>query len=567
MESGSGKLSRKEKGRIEMKNYWYLTRVMLRNMLSSMNPAHGTYADGKKKQKAVMRTVAIACLAVGALASVIYVEYLLFKGLDQMKMPMMLPGLAIFASLMFTLVLGLFQCLSELFQGKDAPFLAVLPLTSRQVFTARLTTLYLMELATDLLICVPAFVLYAIGQGSAWPMAATVLPVLLLLPMIPLSIVALLASLLMRVSFFSRHRDTIVMVLSALLAIAYSITVTMMNSSSTDPSEAVAMLIRPDGLLEKILGIFPPAMWAAKGLTGDAGMLLLYAAVSLVCAAGVILLAGPGYLEQALSSTERTVIRRKKGEVKHEWTVSSAFRTLHTLEWRELLRTPAWAYNSLLGVVMFPLMISIGMVVGVSRGGESMGALREMLNDVDPAYVALVTAAVMALGAMVNPAVSTAISREGGRWPFALTLPVHQKTRFMAKLMVGAEINLICMGLIGAVAWFLVRMPILWLLAAFLVSGMIGLAAAVISLWVDATRPQLNWTTEMEAIKKNFNQVIGMILWAVMTGLCVVPAVWLWNRSASLALAASGGVALLELVASWLLLGRATDKNLVMQEN
>ena len=552
-----------------MKNYWYLTRVMLRNMLSSMNPASGSYADGKKKQKAVMRTVAIACLAAGALASVIYVEYLLFMGLDQMKMPMMLPGLAIFASLMFTLVLGLFQCLSELFQGKDAPFLAVLPLTSRQVFSARLTTLYLMELATDLLICVPAFVLYAIGQGGAWPLAATAIPVLLLLPMIPLSIVALLASLLMRVSFFSRHRDTIVMALSALLAIAYSVGVTMMNTGSTEPSEAIAMLIRPEGLLEKILGIFPPAMWAASGLTGNVGMLLLFAALSLACAAGVILLAGPGYLEQALSSTERTVIRRKKGKGKgkREWNISSAFRTLHTMEWRELLRTPAWAYNSLLGVVMFPLMICVGTVVGISRAEESIGAIRELLAGVDPAYVALVTAAVMALGAMVNPAVSTAISREGGRWPFALTLPVRQRTRFMAKLMVGAEINLLCMGLIGAVAWFLVRMPIIWLLAAFLVAGMIGLAAAVISLWVDATRPQLSWTTEMEAIKKNFNQVIGMILWAVMTGLCVVPAVWLWNRSASLALTASGGLALLELVVSWLLLSRATDKNLVMQEN
>ena len=196
-----------------------------------------------------------------------------------------------------------------------------------------------------------------------------------------------------------------------------------------------------------------------------------------------------------------------------------------------------------------------------------MWAIRDLLKEVDPAYIALVTAAVLSMGAMVNPAVSTAVSREGGCWPFALTLPVRQRTRFLAKVAVGMEINLICMVMIAAVAWFLVRMPVLWLLAAFLVAALVGAAAAVISLWVDATRPQLAWTTEMEAIKKNFNQVIGMMLWAVMTALCVVPAVFLWNRGGGIALAASGGVALAELAVAVLLLNRATEKNTVLPEN
>ena len=549
-----------------MKKYWILSRVMLKNMLASMNPMNGGYEDGKRKKKAYLRALLLGVIVLIALGSIIYLEYEIFRGLRFVRMPMMLPGVAIFASMMFALVMGLFQCLSELFQGKDAPFLAVLPLTSRQVFAARLTTLYLSELAVDAVICLPAFVLYAIGQGSAWPVALTALPVLLLLPLIPLAIVSLLASLLMRVSFFSRHRETVVMILSTLLAIGYSVGVTLTNSGQDmDTAQLILLLTSENGLLNRLLSALPPALWATKGLTGSFEMLALFAAVSLGCAAAVLLIAGPGYLDQALSSTEKTVTRRKNGSA-FAWKSSSAFAALHALEWRELLRTPAWAFNSLMGVVMFPLMICIGFITGFARAGDGIGEMRALLSQVEPGYVALITTAVILLGAMVNPAVSTAISREGGRWPFALTLPVRQKTRFLTKMMVGLEINLICMVMITAVAWFLVRMPILWLLAAFAVAALVGLASASLSLWVDASRPQLSWTTEMEAIKKNFNQVIGMLIWVVLTALCVVPAVLLWNRGGGTAMAAVAGVSVVEALIGLLLLNRVSEKNIALPE-
>ena len=505
-----------------MKNYWILTRVMLKNMLASMNPANGVYADGKKKNRAAVRAVMLALLSLFAVGSVVYLEYLLFKGLSAIRMPTLLPGMAIFISMVFTLVLGLFQCLSELFQGKDAPFLAVLPLTSRQVFAARMTTLYLGELALDAMLCIPAFVLYSVGRGSALPAALTGLPVLLLLPI-------------------------------------------MMNSQNMEPGDIVAMLTSENGLISRMLGAFPPARWATQALTGEAALLALFAAVSLACAAAVICLAGPGYLNQALQSTERTVHRGKRSG-SFGWRTGSAFGALHSLEWKEILRTPAWAYNSLMGVIMFPLMIGIGVFSGFSKAGEGLEAMRMTLSGVDQGYVALVTAAILLFGAMVNPAVSTAISREGGRWPFALTLPVRQRTRFMAKLMVGMEINLVCMAMIAAVAWFLVRMPLQWLLIAFLLAAMIGFASAAISLWVDAVRPQLSWMTEMEAIKKNFNQVIGMMLWAVLTALCVVPAVLLWDSGAKAALAGAAGMGAAEVLAALILLNRATEKNTVLPE-
>ena len=549
-----------------MRNYLILTRVMLRNMLSSMNPFAGIYTDPKKKGRAVVRSILVILIMLASLGTVIYLEYLIYTGLGRIGMPALLPALAIMASTAFTLVLGLFQGLSELFQGKDAPFLAVLPLTSRQVFTARLTTLYVSELGLDAALCIPAFTLYAAGTGSALPTAVTALPVLLLLPLIPLSLVAVLSSLLMRVSAFSRHRESIVMFLSVILAVAYSVGVTMMNAGDTDPAKAILSLMTQEGALNRLSGFFPPVLWATRGFTGDIGMLLLYAAVSLALAAGVIALAGPGYLNQALSGTESTVVR-KKSRGAFGWKGSGALTALHVLEWKEILRTPAWAYNSLIGVLMFPLMIGVGVVTGVSNAEVSGGleGLRRLLATVDPGYTALVAAGVLMLGSMVNPAVSTAVSREGGRWPFALTLPVRPKTRFLAKMLVGLEINLVCSFMIALVAWFVVRMNVLWLLAALAVSILVGLASAALSLWVDVLHPRLTWASEMEAIKKNFNGVFGMLLWILLAALCAVPAVLLWSRGGGAALLAAAGTALTEAAVSLLILFRSGEKHAVMQ--
>ena len=549
-----------------MKNYWILTRVMMRNMLSSLNPFAQTATDTKKKSSLVVRALLRLLVIFGAIGSVIYLEYAISQAAGKAGLPdILLPAIAILVSSAFALVVGLFQGLSELFQGKDAPFLAVLPLTSRQVFAARLTTLYLSELALDALLCLPAFVLYAMGKGCAMPTLLTAMPTLLLLPLLPLSIVALIASLLMRISVFARNRDSVTMALSAAFAIAYSLCVTMTNASDDDPAKAMIVLLSQRGMLDRLSRFYPPMQWATQGFTGNIGMLALFAFISVAAAAGVIMLVGPGYLNQALSTSEKTVVHREKAKGIH-WKKHGTLAALHALEWREILRTPAWAYKSLMGVLMFPLMIAVGMFTGVSRGDpQGMEGFRQMLLNVDPGYIALVVSGVLMFGSMVNPAVSTSISREGSRWPFALTFPVRQRTRFAAKLLVGLEINLVCSLMIAVVAWFIIRLNLLWLLTALGISFLVGLAAAAISLWVDALHPHLQWASEMEAIKKNFNQVYGMLLWVILVALCVVPAVLLWKRGGGVALAGVAMVALLEAFLALFLLSRATEKNTVLQ--
>ena len=545
-----------------MKNYWILTRLMLKNSLASMNPfAQGEDDSAKKGRKG--RTIGLFLLALYGVGFLIWFEIQIYNYTSMLSNPLLLPGLAILLGMMLTLVLGLFQGLSELYQGKDAPFLAVLPITSRQCFAARMTSLYVTETAINIVVLFPAFILYAIRSGNWFPTVLTALPVWLLLAVIPLSIVCLFSALLMRLSFFSRHRESVVMVLSFAVAIAYSLFIMRFNNNpKADPNAAYAALAN-NGLVEGFARIFPPAGWAVKAFGGDVLMMLLLLAVSAASAALVIFLVGPGYIEQALSSGEQTVAKSSRSDA--DMHTGTIFRTLHKTEWRRVLRTPAWLFNGMAGVILYPLMLGIGVVSGFANAGADAQIPELMKLIPNQSYIVCFGALLMSMGCMVNPVVSTAVSREGGCWPYALSLPVRQEERFTAKLLVGLEISTLCSVLIAIVAWVLTRANPFVLLAAFLLTELIGIAVSAISLWYDATHPHFRWANETEAIKKNFNQVFGMLFWLAAIALCCVPMFFAIDKPVLLTLLMLAIASLEAGLALWLLY-RTADKITMMEE-
>ena len=540
-----------------MKNYRILTRLMLKNTLASMNPFAERYDDDTKKKGGKGKALLLLLLALYGVGFLVWLEIQIYDILSAMGQGILLPGLAILLGMMLTLVLGLFQGLSELYQGKDAPFLAVLPVTSRQVYAAKLTSLWFSETAINIAILFPAFGLYAIRSGKWMPTLLTAIPVWLLISAIPLCVVALISALLMRVSGFAKHRETVTMVLSFGLAIGYSIFITRFNSSrNTDMAASLANGIVRLDLVTQVSRFFPPAGWAAKAFGGDWLMMLLLLAASAAAAALVICLAGPAYVGQALTCGEQTV-SAKASKSDADMHSGSSFRALHRIEWRRLLRTPAWLFNGLAGVVMYPLMLGIGVISGFSSANANPADLMKLIPS--PCYVVAFGGLLLAMGSMVNPAISTAVSREGGCWPFALSLPVKAEDRITAKLLVGIEISALCSALIAAVVGILTRAGIGLLVSAFLLSMLINIAVSAISLWRDMTHPHFRWANENEAIKKNFNQLWGMLYWLVAIALCCVP-MFFWISRPELLLPAMMLIAAAEMFLGLWLLYRTAAK-------
>ena len=547
---------------MKARNTWILSRLMLKNAAAGLNPfMTQEKSSGRSKAKGIF----VILMVLMAMASMIFLELEIFSLLKKIGQPGVLPGVAIMLGMLVTFVMGIFQGISALYQGKDAPWLAVLPVTSRQVYTARIATMYASELLINLALMGPAFVLYVIGKGKFFPSGLLAVPIWLLTPMLPLALTALISALLMRAGSFARHREAVTTALSIIVALAYSVGITVMNNSSAmrnnDFSSLAWALARENGLTGKVLASFPPARWATEAFLGNPLSLLLTAVVSLGSMALVILLIGPGYMEQALVQTEQTQTRRGKTRI-GTWKVSSPLLSLHVLEWKELLRTPAWFSNGLIGIIMFPLMLVIGFIAGTQAQGTEhvVGMIKQWMDSIHPGYTIAIAAAVMTMSSMVNPAVATAVSREGGRYSYTLTLPVRTGTRLKAKLLVGEEINLFCSVLIGLVCVILLRMHPLVVLAGLVISQLLGTAVNALILAADAKNPRLKWMNETQAIKQNFNSFYGMILWILLVTVIAVPCVLLRRQGGLAVVALCAGIALLEAVLGLLWLRRTAHR-------
>lgn len=155
-----------------------------------------------------------------------------------------------------------------------------------------------------------------------------------------------------------------------------------------------------------------------QGLMGNVWSLLGYLLCALGAYGAVWLLMGGGYLTRTLSLTENTVRHkaRKRGEIRPHRPLT----TLFLREWREILRTPVYAYNCLTGCIILPLML-VGMYFGgkeaaeVDNLGMMLSVVQGALSQVSQVYLFLGLVALMTFICCMNPAVDTAVSREGGR--------------------------------------------------------------------------------------------------------------------------------------------------------
>ena len=233
-----------------------------------------------------------------------------------------------------------------------------------------LSFLVICVLVIAALALLPAIILYGIYTQSGVGYYISALLVALTSAMIPVAVVTLLATLIVRLTGGSRHRDAVMMIYSLLImVVVLTVEFSVMGRTPEDAGMMyfVQLMLDKQLLMRQLAQAFPPSWWAMQGLMGNVWSLLGY----LLCAVGaygaVWLLMGGGYLTRTLSLTENTVRHkaRKRGEIRPHRPLI----TLFLREWREILRTPVYAYNCLTGCIIMPLML-VGMYFGGKEAAE-----------------------------------------------------------------------------------------------------------------------------------------------------------------------------------------------------
>ena len=183
---------------------------------------------------------------------------------------------AILLGQIFVLIFGFYYVISAFYFSRDLEILIPLPLTPTQVMLSKFAVILTNEYLTVSFFVLPVFVYFGIlseGGPAYWAGAALIY---LLLPVIPLTIVALLVVGLMRVANLGRKKDALIIVGSLILmtaALGGQYWLSRSAGSAMDPQAVARLLSSSDGLVRSLGAKFPPSIWATKalafGMRGD----------------------------------------------------------------------------------------------------------------------------------------------------------------------------------------------------------------------------------------------------------------------------------------------------------
>lgn len=534
-----------------MRDFRLLLGLTVRNRLAALRAGSWRKENGKLDSSRLVTTLLVV-VAMGFVAGfAVYAEIKLFALLKTFRQAELLPGMAMLLCLITTLVFSFFQVLSCLYFSNDTQWMAYLPVRSRAVMGAKLMEVWFWEELFAAAVLLPVGVLYGMHLSGGVLYYVRLAVITLLAPALPLCVVTFLTTALARCSSLAKHKEAAAMVFSIVMVVAIlALENTLLPKIPEDAGTMyfVQLMLDNEGILTLLTSAFPPVLWAVHGLQGSWGEWLLYVACCLGAVVITLGLLGGGYLDICLRQGEHSTRKRHAKVADKVYRQRTPLMSLFHREWTAVVKSPTVAFNSLYSIFMFPLIL-VMLIVGTSTSGEGVDLiveLRGLAGMLHPLDAGLICAAAVGFAGFMNPAVATAVSREGKRLYISRMLPVSARTQLTAKLMVGMLIDLLAVA-VGMVI-LLVILPGMW--ASILMGAVLALllcfAASTLSLTLDAVRPNLHWTNETQAIKQGVNVVFSMLMGLALFALPIVPAVLQINGTAVTRFAASAGVVVAE---------------------
>lgn len=490
--------------------------------------------EKKKLWEPVLIAVVIAVSLIPLLVLYTALMISLFAAGTMMGQPGMILTLSILLAQVTILIFGLFYILGTFYFSKDLESIVPLPLKPYEVIGGKFTVVMVNEYLTSMPILLPPIIIYGIGTAQGFLYWIKSLLLILAVPVLPLTVAALLMMLLMRVVNLRRYKDFLAIVggiAILILSMGFSMFMQRMPNNADDIQNFIT---GQTGLADMMGERFPPLLWAARSLT-EAGLegigyLLLFLLVCILLFVLLMILSNKVFYKALLAGQE--VSRKKRiltdqQKQKQFGKMSGQVKAMMKREWMLLIRTPVYVMNSLVGVIIGPFIFLIMMIVQESEP-EFAALFAEIARPEIAPYVLLGGLGLMIFTSGMNLVASTALSREGRTLWIVKMIPVTARQQVNAKLLISLLVSGIGIVTTALIMLFFIKLPLLWVLGATVVGFMASLPMSALSLMLDVFHPKLVWNSEQEAMKQNMNGGIGMLLSvAVMMILAAAAAVLL----------------------------------------
>ena len=477
--------------------------------------------DARERRQAIVGIVAIGIIVVvyGGMSGMTSYQ-MLETGIEPYIPFLMIVTMAS----VFALAMAFAQGSATLSGFADFDTLMGMPIRTPVIVLARFLALYSVEALYCAAYLLPCGVVYAILCAPVWWFYPAFLLMVLLTPVVPVVIGSGADLLLTAVFARSKYRKGITSAIKMILLLGFIVFAYLF------PQMSNRFLSAPDQTAGTVSGIYPPALWFAKGVTGTFPLAALFMVGSIALCALFVLILNKTFLplHDRLSAGYH-VKNYRLGALKRSSTLKALFR----IERKRFFNSTAWVINTIIGSI---LIAALGVAGAVFSGMLTAYIRTTPLRD----YIAAAITGALLFCATLSPTTSCAVSMEGKEIWISKTLPVSAKQWLRAKLLM----NLLLVGPSLLIAITLLAVSFRSSLDPFAIVGLYLLPLAallfttVFGLFVNVRMPRLSWKSDTEVVKQSSAVLIMIMVCFGLVAATAIPMVLIrrsWFASAAAA--------------------------------
>lgn len=197
-----------------------------------------------------------------------------------------------------------------------------------------------------------------------------------------------------------------------------------------------------------------------------------------------------------------------------EYRNSKLYKSYVGKEFKNMARNPVFLMQCLIPAILIPIIMVVVVYTGLNSDGMGLEQITQMVQQMptNTFFIACIILGVIQFFTMFIYISITAISRDGENAVFMKYIPVSLYKQYMYKIIPNIIMNIVTIIITLGMAEYLLNLPVITLIALFVVATIMGILQSIAMIIVDLKRPKLNWDSEYAVAKQNLNLVFPVLL-------------------------------------------------------
>ena len=493
-----------------------LTKIFLKNSFSNMDARMGISTKSKSK------IIVYGLLFLYFAGLIIFLGYNLLDGLIAIHQETIFVGMILFMIFGLAIIQTIFSSINILYFTKDSEYLLPLPLKPYQIILARTNVMLIAEYVIIFLIGFIPLVMYGILTGAGIVYYLTMILSVILVPILPVLLISMLIMFIMSFARLTKNRNRFQLFATLLvlaIIIALSISASGMKQDLTN-EEMAQMVVQANGMIELVKGYVPTVDYLMEALTTNSlftaivevlktlGITIIGFIVYMLIAQKIYFKGLVGNLFGGGASSSNKEINQK------EYRNSKLYKSYVGKEFKNMARNPVFLMQCLIPAILIPIIMVVVVYTGLNSDGMGLEQITQMVQQMptNTFFIACIILGVIQFFTMFIYISITAISRDGENAVFMKYIPVSLYKQYMYKIIPNIIMNIVTIIITLGMAEYLLNLPVITLIALFVVATIMGILQSIAMIIVDLKRPKLNWDSEYAVAKQNLNLVFPVLL-------------------------------------------------------